>query len=287
MRYLLRVFADAKADDANEYIRLRGRLFRALTREFASRAAKGDAYVEIRNAAKDDVHALDRVSAETGVGYQLVVESHFTRSELLRSRLVDLAIEGEFIDGDRDGNPLNEYPRLLCSACSMPDEGELPVPYLISRGSHAGARWDHPYEGPFSFGREIWYAECGVFVVRDRVRSILQRVIGDEIVCVPAEFIPGPGSPPDAAFWAIRARQTWGVKTRRVAIETCPRCGRPTVARLREERDPFRKSAIHLKDEQAVSSEILTAEGWFGDRNNSPFGFFRDVLHIGGGFMRS
>lgn len=111
------------------------------------------------------------------------------------SRWVPMVGPDDNLDTASGWQPCNLLPA-KCKHCSFPDINSVPKPYLLARG--------------FSSPAETWSALCGNFLVRERVRKILELALPEAcdfyptaelkskkvtpwILAVPKEVVPAPG----------------------------------------------------------------------------------------------
>jgi len=278
MKQTIRLFAatDVVVDPV-EFQQRRDRLFQILTDHFGSRASIGDGWIEISMATPEDFGSIQSASRNAGIGHQCVVEYNYSASEYKRARFVALAVEGEPVDLHSDGIPLNTYPESLCPTCLMPNEDVLPNPYEVSLRL-LDSQENYWGEGPGALDREIYAGLCGVVIVNNRVKKILERVADTSCVSVPVTC-RGAGK---SELWAVRPLVKWGVQSGSNVSRRCPTCDRPTKVRLRHDDDDCSAATRYSVESQKIpDSDIVCAEEWFGDREASPYGFVRDVFISG------
>lgn len=282
MRRIIRVFADTTGDyDPGVFIMTRERFYSAILQCLGDRAVLGDGCVEIPEALEEDSAVIQEASKQAGVQYDCVVEYEFSPSEYERALLVRLAIEGEGVDRNTDGRPLNRYPKLLCRSCLMPDEQALPDPYHVLRPALLGDEDNYWGEGRLSSNREIFSGECGVFVASSRVRNVLQSILGEALISVPARFGAENDTGP-VEYWALRPAINWGHREGREELAVCEVCGRSREARLTSGgKDGVGEGRLLITAHEVPEAEIACAEAWFGDRKETPFGFGRDIFVSG------
>jgi len=228
-------------------------------------------------ATPEEFEAIQNASRNAGIGQQCVVEYNFSPSEYKSARFVRLGVEGEPVDEDSDGVPLNTYPESVCPTCLMPNEHALPSPYHVS-SRLLDSQEDYWGEGPLALDREIYAGLCGVVIVNTRVNKILERVADRSCASVPVTCRGAVKS----ELRAVRPLVNWGVQSGRNVSRQCPMCDRPTKVRLRHDHDDCSAAARYSVESQEIpDSEIVCAEGWFGDREALPYGFVRDVFISG------
>lgn len=283
MRRVLRVFSKTDpSDNPISRVHVRNTFFRNLSAAFSGRCESGDGFIEIENSSDEDLAIIAENAEKSGVGFSYVFDDLYSASDYRRARLIRLGIEGEPVDLGDDDRALNEYPILSCCTCSMPIETSLPSPYVVSKERvFLGQNCDEMEEAKLKLQRKVFNGLMGVLIVARRVKSILECVVGDHVVFSPVGFQPRDVSC-GGMLWAVRPVLQWGSQEGRDEVGRCLRCSEPTVARLNSNTAAsFSRTRYVAGESGVVSAEIVSSNGWFGDRIEDPFGYWRDVLVSG------
>src|SRR2546423_1278617 len=88
-------------------------------------------FVEIQHVTRAMVERIEQLLTSRAVRYDLVIEEKCTDAELADAKYVPLLIDGDFIDADEDGNPLNTFTAVKCRTCLIPAEDSTPTPYTF------------------------------------------------------------------------------------------------------------------------------------------------------------
>src|SRR6266568_321708 len=126
--------------------------------------------------------------------YDLVIEEKCSDSELVKARFIPLLVEGDYIDDDNIGNPLNHYRNNDCQTCLLAKDDIIPTPYVVS-----GTRMRK--------SQDLYLAHNGIRIASERCMLILQKKAGDIIdygeVCVDGG---GKKTPSDGPFFWFRPK---------------------------------------------------------------------------------
>ncbi len=226
-------------------------------------------FISVANGTLADVEAIKKLSSQLRIPISCGLEERLTRAELRQVRFARLTIEGDYVDNDADGNPLNRFPRLLCPVCNMPDESKLPDPYYVRAKQMRRRRQDGVPGVALQTNREVFWCNCGVFVASERVKRILE-VLDQPFTYASVAAADGMELP--CPCWAIRPVQTWGRRRCLASIDPCPACVRPR--RCWHDRESGAEALfanrLIMEDEAFPQADLVRSESWFGDRTKRP-----------------
>ncbi len=237
-------------------------------------------YISVINPSTSELKAVKKLSEDIGIPIICIIEETVSKNEFRRLEFVPVTIEGDFVDVDSDGMPLNTYPDLACTECKMPVETKLPAPFLVSSKQILRRKMDGVPHERLKPKREVFWSRCGVLVVSERVKEILW-CLGQDFISVSIKATAGSRLP--FSYWAIRPRKSWGCMKYIIQRNFCPSCRQPREYRIDTDSE-IRKlwsSRLIMKRQKRPKAELVCSETWFGDRAESPFSFIRPVFASG------
>jgi hypothetical protein len=240
-------------------------------------------YISIPSFSTGILELVKKTARELRISISCGVEERLIKSELQRVRFARFTIQGDSIDHDSDGNPLNHFPSLLCRECNMPDESKLPGTFYVSAKKMLRRRQDGVPNVTLPTKREVFGCSCGVFVAVDRVKRILE-VLEQPVICAPVAATPAAEL--TVPCWAIRPAHAWGRGKYLILSDPCPACRQPRRCHLDMEAEPEKlwPNRLILQGETIPDTDFVCCQTWFGDRTRRPsesFDFHRDVLVSG------
>jgi len=246
-------------------------------------ALPADGYISIPDCSTGDLALVRKTAGELQISISCGVEENLAKSELHRIRFARFTIQGDSIDNDSDGTPLNRYPSLLCLERKMPDESKLPTTFYVSAKQMLRRRQDGVPGVALPTKREVFGCSGGVFVAADRVKRILE-VLEQPVICAPVAATPLAELP--APCWAIEPSQTWGRRKHLILSDSCPACGSPRRCHrdMDVDAEPLWPNRLIMQEEAIPDADFLCSETWFGDRTKRPsesFDFHREIFASG------
>lgn len=283
MKTIIKIFADTNYTmSSSEFIKLREVFFAALQKKFGDEMTKiGDGWIELSPSSLDHIQSVTEISLKVGMNYKYVVEEKFNKNERISAKFVRIEIEGEPVDLNSDGLPINSYKEFYCESCLMPNENEIPNPYFINASEVTNIGKNYWGEGLLTPNRDIFSGDNGVIIVTTKLKDILKTTLGNELFIVPANtYIDSEVEL--KGLWAIRPKINWGIEKGRIEYGNCKVCGEAIEARFEDsESIQISQNRISLKKTFFPNAEIVYAEGWYGDRKKHPFAIHRDIFVSG------
>ena len=231
----------------------------------------------ISDFSMDDLAIVERIAEELRIPIICKADYSIAKSELWKICYASLAVEGDYLDEDPDGNPLNRFPVSLCPACNMPDENHLPEPFYVSAKQMLRRKQDGVPDEMLAAKRDIFHCMCGVLAVSERVKRILE-VLGQPFISARVAATQSQSLP--FSCWAIRPTRMWGHRAHLEIMKQCPLCRRPLKSHADMTND-FWRNRIILKKTEMPDTDFVLDETWFGDRTKRSAGFIRDVFVSG------
>jgi hypothetical protein len=141
--------------------------------------------------------------------------------ESKRARFLKPYYFSSFVDEDTSRRPLNPFSE-MCWYCSRamlegghnPDFSRLSAPFLVNKSALKNS--------------EVFHTRVGLIVVRKRVLDLLQKTIGDQIICGEAAIAKSTEQPKgdDRLYWvqpkAVIGKKVWLIR----GSKKCPKCKR-------------------------------------------------------------
>ena len=128
-----------------------------------------DTFWECSNITDNMVDELLSFLNQHQIKYDLYLVEKVTDKDIYNSRFVEFLVEGDYIDEDNDGIPLNNYDSLICSSCNLYDDKIIPNPYLISTKS-------------IKKNQDVYHCNNGILVISERLKNFLQENTEDEVL---------------------------------------------------------------------------------------------------------
>jgi hypothetical protein len=190
------------------------------------------------------------------MSYYLHEESKWDIAALVHARYVLLWVMTggkEDVDLDRDGQPLNRSPNVLCNKCGWVDPTVVACKYKV---------WAPAVQGR----REIFYASDGKFIINARVLDLLQGVVKNQIVYGPVRLVGGRTKKTDSKLFWFRPKYTTGPSVTIVWDEKCKACNRPLKCWSNETYGIGGRLVVNGFG--GAKHDIATVGSWVGDRRD-------------------
>lgn len=158
--------------------------------------------LELFALACDDV---DRLSIK--------IEASNEASTIVNSRWVWLAADRDYADCDLTTYTNVNIYEVVCPTCGRIDTDNPPNPYLV-----------HPWIRKYP-SQELFHAHNGMFVLRRRVKDLLQPLLNSQVTWGSARLVDH-STKDDELFW-LRPIHQVGEGFARILATPCPTCGRP------------------------------------------------------------
>ena len=241
------------------------------------------ACIAIQDSVPAEIASIKEVAASLAIPISCKFVERFSRRELPQLRLVRLTLEGDSVDNDVDGNPLNRFPSLLCGSCRMPDESRLPDPFYVSGTQMLRRTQDGVHGLQLKRDREAFTCAGGIVVVSGRLRRILD-MLEQPLLC--ASVVGTPRKEVARGFHALRPAHNWGRRKNAVSSVQCADCGRPRRCNVGPDLAPeaLYANRLVMDEERLPEPDLICSETWFGDRTRRPSesaDFSRDIYVSG------
>ena len=200
-----------------------------------------------------------------------VIEEQCTDLELFSAEYVPFLIEGDFIDSNQDGEPLDHFSPGKCQACFLPPEETVPEPLSVSEVNSRRIQ-------------DIYWAHNGVIVVSEKFMSAVGAHMDDQVRTGQVIFKQSsrPRRLKDRYFW-LRPRFSLGREIQSEVKKVCETCGTQLEVRKVERGDKFRDARIILEHFGDRKLNIALSGNWYGQRTREkPMSQIREIYISGG-----
>jgi hypothetical protein len=201
--------------------------------------------LELRSS---DLGILKEVVAfveKQGVDCRIIQNDYWTSDEIARARWVDLTAKVGPVDTD-DWEPLNRFPKMICTECGHYDDTRVPEPYKV-------------LDAILTKKDEIFHALNGLIIANERVRNLVLGTCEDQVDCGEAQVTNQEGRATKRAdvgrrFYWIRPKcAIGGFDGFKPGPPFCPRCGEALTSQTEE------------ADEKVVINRVVVEH--FGKKN--------------------
>jgi hypothetical protein len=238
--------------------------------EFHPSIEPANHFVEFRDVDPGAVNKMEAWLNDRDHEYSLGIDEKCSDSELLKARFVPFLIEGEYVDSDRNHNPLNRYREVRCKTCLVPKEDSVPNPFVVSELNSRKVQ-------------DVYKAQNGIIIVSQKFLSAIGNKLSGCVHSGEAAVTEAPRTKrlKGPYFW-LRPKFSLGREIRSVVRRVCESCGAPIEVRKIQTEDKFLDAQVVLEDFGSQSCDIALSGNWYGERTQErPISVTRDIFISG------
>ncbi len=210
--------------------------------------------VEFQDVTRDTVEEIEAFLQSEGDKYRLGVEETPLEAELVAARYVLLPVGGAYISTNRNGEPLNRYPRTICETCGAENKDFVPDPYLVSEENVRRIQ-------------DIYLAEDGIIIVSERFMALAGNRLAEHIRFGDVRIVrPAARTRLKDSYHWILPKYSLGKESRSKVLRHCSSCGTPIEIREISSGDKFNDAQIILEHFAPTPHPIALSGNWYGQR---------------------